>query len=468
MKITFCGAAQEVTGSMHLIEVNDRRILLDCGLFQGRRSETYARNLNFPFDPKSIDQMILSHAHIDHCGNIPNLCKQGFDGNIFCTAATRSLVTFMLMDSGHIQEQDNEFLNKQRARRDEPPVEPIYTQADVQRCLGQFMGVGLHRRIPVTDGVDLIFHEAGHIIGAAWVQLEIREFRTDKTWRLLFSGDIGRTESPILNPPELPDGADIVLMESTYGGRLHESYVDAEHHLRDVINQTARRRGKVIIPAFAVGRTQELVFALNQLDDEGDIPELPIFIDSPLAINATSVFRLHPETWNKDVRQFMESNGKRTPFDDRNIEYVRDVRRSKQLNTLRDTAIIIAASGMAESGRILHHLKNNISDPDNTVLIVSFQAENTLGRKIKDGVDPVRIFGDEYRLRAQVETIEGYSAHADQAELLRWAAGLDRKRLQHLFLVHGEREPQETLKGKLHEAGFDNVSNPGRGESVEF
>lgn len=468
MKITFHGAAQEVTGSMHLIEVNDRRILLDCGFFQGRRSETYERNLHFPFDPKTIDAMVLSHAHIDHSGNIPNLCKQGFEGSILCTAATRSLASYMLMDSGHIQEQDVEYVNKQNARRGEPSVEPIYTQADARRALEQFVGVGLHRRIPVTDGVEVVFFEAGHIIGAAWVMLSIREFRTNKNWRLIFSGDIGRTDSPLLNAPEHPDTADIVIMESTYGNRLHESYSNASKHLRDVVNATVRRRGKVIIPAFAVGRTQELVFALNQLDDEGDIPQIPIFIDSPLAVNATSVFRLHPETWNATVREFMENEKKQSPFDDYNIDYVRDVRSSKQLNHLRDSAIIISASGMAENGRILHHIKNNIEDPDNTILLVSFQAENTLGRKLKDGVDPVRIFGDEYRVKAHVESIDGYSAHADQAELLAWAGGLDRKPLQHLFLVHGEPEAQHVLAAKLGENGFERVVAPTRGESFEF
>ncbi|MFN8446585.1 MAG: MBL fold metallo-hydrolase [Caldilineaceae bacterium] len=468
MKITFHGAAQEVTGSMHLVEVNGRKILLDCGLFQGKRSETYARNLNFPFDPKTIDAMILSHAHIDHAGNIPNLCKQGFTGSVICTAATRSLSSYMLLDSGHIQEQDIEYVNKQNIRRNEPLVEPIYTQADAQRALEQFIGVGLHRPIPVTDGVEVTFFEAGHIIGAAWIMLTIRESATNKNWRLIFSGDVGRQASPILNPPERPDTADIVIMESTYGNRLHDSYANAGKHLRDVINATARRRGKVIIPAFAVGRTQELVFALNQLDDEGDIPQLPIYIDSPLAVNATSVFRLHPETWNATVRSFMDNNKKRSPFDDINIDYIRDVRESKQLNHLHEPAIIISASGMAESGRILHHLKNNIEDSDNTILIVSFQAENTLGRKLKDGVDPVRIFGQEYHVRAHVESIEGYSAHADQAELLQWSGGLERKQLRQLFLVHGEPEAQTVLAGKLAENGFEHVLAPARGQSFEF
>lgn len=454
---------------MHLIEVNNQRILLECGLYQGPRAETYQRNLHFPFEPSSIHAMILSHAHIDHSGNIPNLVKQGFKGHIWSTAATRSLCAYMLADSGYIQEQDVAFLNKQRAKRGQAPVEPIYTKADAQRCLEQFVGVSLHRKFNVADGVEASFFEVGHIIGAASLILDIQEHATGKHWRVLFSGDIGRRESAILNTPEPPPAdVDIVLMESTYGNRLHESYDDAGRHLRKVINDTARRQGKVIIPAFAVGRTQELVYALNRLDDEGDIPTLPIFIDSPLAIAATNVFRLHPETWNADVREFMEESRKHSPYDDRNIEYVRDVRHSKQLDHIAGSAIIIAASGMAESGRILHHLKNNIENRDNTVLIVSFQAQNTLGRRLKDGVNPVRIFGEEYTVRADVESIEGYSAHADQTELLGWADHLDRKRVQRLCLVHGEPEPMTTLAGMLGQAGFIGVETPVRGQSLEF
>ena len=468
MDITFHGAAQEVTGSMHLIEVNNQRILLDCGSYQGRRAETYERNLHFPFDPATIDTLVLSHAHIDHSGNIPNLVKQGFRGNIWCTQATRNLCTYMLMDSGHIMETDVEYLNKQRARKGEPPVEPLYTQNDVQACLGQFIGVGLSRPIPIADGVTLTFHNAGHILGAAFVQLDIREQSKGKTWRVLFSGDIGRRESPILNPPAAPPEADIVIMESTYGDKLHEPYQSARKHLRNIINGTVRRRGKVIIPSFAVGRTQEIVYALNQLDVNGDIPELPVYVDSPLAVNATDVFRMHPEAWSPEVQAFINDGGRRAPFDYSNLEYVRDVRRSKQLNTFNQSAIIISASGMAESGRILHHLKNNISDPENTVLLVSFQAQDTLGRHLQEGMNPVRIFGEEYRVRAQVETIAGYSAHADQAGLLEWAAGLPRQRLQHCFLVHGEPQPMGVLAEKLQATGVDQVTMPTRGQRFSF
>jgi metallo-beta-lactamase family protein len=468
MRLTFFGAAKEVTGSMHLIEVNNQRVLLDCGLFQGRRSDTYERNLHFPFDPATVNAVVLSHAHIDHSGNLPNLCKNGFTGNIWCTSATRNLCTYMLMDSGHIHEQDVAYLNKKRRRSNEPPVDPLYTQADARSSLMQFISAGFHRPVLVAEGVEVTFIPAGHILGAAMVQLDIRESSSGKRWRLVFSGDIGRFNSPILQPPEAFTEADIVIMESTYGNRLHESYDDARRHLRDVINRVARRRGKLIIPSFAVGRTQELVYALNQLDARGDIPDMRVFVDSPLAVNATDVFRMHPEAWNEEVQQFLVDGNRRSPFDYPLIEYVREVRRSKQLNHFSDPAIIISASGMAESGRILHHLKNNIEDERNTVLIVSFQAEETLGRKLKDGAKQVRIFGETFDVHSTVESIEGYSAHADQRELLEWAGSLDRARVQQLFLVHGEPQAIDTLAQLLGEDGFSDVVTPNRGDHFEF
>ncbi len=468
MKLTFHGAAQEVTGSMHLLEVNGQRVLLDCGLYQGRRAETYDRNLNFPFEPKSIDTVVLSHAHIDHTGKLPNLVKQGFAGNVWCTAATRNLSSYMLLDSGHIQEMDIEYLNKRRKRRGEPPVEPIYTQEDARNTLPLFVSVGLHRPVSIADGVKLTYYNAGHILGSAFVLLEIKEFATGKEWRLVFSGDMGRAELAILYPPETLSDADILIMESTYGNRLHGSHIDARRRLEEVVGATAKRRGKVIIPAFAVGRTQELVYALNVLEEAGDIPELPVFVDSPLAVNATDVFRMHPESWNSEVQEFLVEGKRRNPFDAPNIEYVRDVRRSKQLNFLTDSAIIISASGMAESGRILHHLKNNITHKENTILFVSFQAEHTLGRRILDQEKEVKIYGDEYPVRAQVERIDGYSAHADQRELLEWASHFDKKRLQKTFLVHGEKEAAFTLAEKLGEAGHQSVEVPVLGQSFEF
>ncbi len=468
MHITFYGAAREVTGSMHLIEVNDQRILLECGMYQGRRAETYERNLQFPFDPKTIDTVVLSHAHIDHSGNLPNLVKQGFTGNIWCTAATRNLCVYMLLDSGHIQESDAAYLNKRRAQDGQTPIEPIYTRADAQACLGQFIGAGLHRPVMVADGVRATFYNAGHILGSAFIALDIKEFATGKEWRLIFSGDVGRPNMAILNDPDLPDAADILIMESTYGDRQHQAKAAARKELREIVRETVRRGGKVIIPAFAVGRTQELVYALNTLAADGDIPTLPIYIDSPLAVNATEVFRMHPEAWDEDVRAFLVEEGKPNPFDTAQVEYVREAVRSKQLNYLHGPAIIISASGMAESGRILHHLSNNIEEPENTILLVSFQAENTLGRKLATGARRVKILGEEYDVRARVRTIEGYSAHADQAELLAWARPLDRDRLQHVFLVHGETNAATTLADKLRAEHVAHVTVPERGTSVEF
>jgi metallo-beta-lactamase family protein len=468
MQIIFHGAARAVTGSMHLLEVNDQRILLECGLFQGRRADTYERNLNFPFNPATIDAVVLSHAHIDHAGNLPNLVKQGFRGTIWCTAATRNLSSYMLLDSGYIQEKDVEYVNKGRRRKGEEPVDPIYTQEDARACLTYFVSVGMERSIPIADGVNLTFYEAGHILGSAIVALEIHEHKTGREWRVVFSGDLGREEIAILRSPTVIRQADILLMESTYGNRLHGSYGDAQRKLEDVIVRTAKRRGKVIVPSFAVGRTQELVYALNQLDAAGDIPQLPVFVDSPLAVNATDVFRMHPEAWDSDVEKFLSEDGRRSPFDYPNMEYVRDVRRSKQLNYMTGPAVIISASGMAESGRILHHLKNNIGNAENTILFVSFQAQETLGRRILEGVKQVRIFGEEYTVRAEVEHINGYSAHADQAELLEWADHFDKKRLQKTFLVHGEEEASFTLAEKLRSQGHREVEVPVRGQKFSF
>jgi metallo-beta-lactamase family protein len=468
MRLTFYGATQEVTGSMHLVEVNGKRILLECGLYQGPRAETYARNLHFPFDAASIDTVILSHAHIDHSGNLPNLVKQGFRGDIWSTAATRNLSTYMLMDSGHIQESDVEYVNRKRAKEGEPPVAPIYTQADAQKALEQFVGVGFGRPVLVADGVELTYYRAGHILGAAHVALSIDDRASGKKSRLVFSGDIGRGYSTILRDLEPVGDADYVIMESTYGDRLHEEYSQALRSLRNVVKATARRGGKVIIPAFAVGRTQEIVYALNQLDASGDIPQVPVFVDSPLAVNATDVFRMHPEAWNDEVREFLVEDKRRSPFDYSQVEYVREARRSKQLNGMPGAAIIISASGMAESGRILHHLKNNIEFSQNTILVVSFMAEGTLGRKIKDGMKKVNIFGAEFDVRAEVVSIEGYSAHADQRELLHWANGFDRTRLQKLFLVHGEPGPMSVLKDKLFETGIGPAEMPTRGQSFEL
>jgi metallo-beta-lactamase family protein len=467
MKLTFLGAARSVTGSMHLVEANGARLLLDCGLFQGRRKETYERNKNFPFDPATIDGVILSHAHIDHSGNIPNLVKRGFRGPVWCTSATRDLCAAMLRDSGHIHEQDVFYLNKGRQRKGLPPVEPLYTRRDAEAALPAFVTIGYERPFVVAPGVQLTFVDAGHILGSAITLLDIEE--QGRAQRLVFSGDLGRPGLAILRDPTSVREADALIMESTYGNRLHGTPEDARRTLRKVINDTYRRRGKVIIPAFAVGRTQELIYALHQLADGRKIPhDLPVYVDSPLAVNVTEIFRLHTECFDEEAREFIEGDTLKDPFGFRRLRYVRHTEDSKALNFLRDSAVIISASGMCEAGRILHHLKNNIEDPSNTILFVGFQAEHTLGRRILDGHEKVRIFGEEYRVRADVERIDGYSAHADQRELLDWVEGFDRQRLVTAFLVHGEEEAALVLADEMRARGVRRVSVPEPGQVVEL
>lgn len=466
MRLQFWGATRTVTGSMHYLEVNGSKILLDCGLFQGKRALSYERNLNFPFDPAEIDTLILSHAHIDHSGNIPNFIKQGFTGNIFCTPATRDLAAAMLPDSGRIQEQDIAYLNKKRARKGQPPVQPLYTMIEAMDSLQFFVSLPYWRTLPVAPGVKLTFFDAGHILGSAIVVLDITENGMKK--RLVFSGDLGRKGMAILREVQYIDSADYVIMESTYGKRDHESLNEASQKLRQAVNSTCRQNGKLLVPAFAVGRTQELVYSLHKLSDAHKIPRIPIFVDSPLAVNVTEVFRLHPDSYNAEVRHFMAEDKHHNPFGFEHLTYVRKVEDSKDLNFLREPAMIIAASGMCEGGRILHHLKNNIEDPRTTILFVGFQAENTLGRRILEGVSPVKIFGEEYEVRANIERIEGYSAHADRGELKAWATHFDRKRLKKFFLVHGELDAAAALSVSLEGAGIADVIIPERGDAFDL
>lgn len=454
MKLSFYGAAQTVTGSQHLIEVNGHRILLDCGLYQGKRSEAYERNSNLPFDAASVDLMILSHAHIDHSGNIPSLVKRGFRGDIITTFATRDLCAEMLLDSGHIQEKDVLFVNKRHRKRGEPPIEPLYTQQDATESLRYFTSQGYQRPRMIAPGVTLTFFDAGHMLGSAIVVLDIEDREAKRDVRLVFSGDLGRKGIPIIRDPQTIDGADFLIMESTYGDRLHPPYEDEEKRLEQIIRETHQRGGSIVIPAFAVGRTQQLVLTLHQLSARGDIPRMPVFVDSPLAIDVTAVFRLHPECYDDEIRSFiMEGNG-RDPFGFKDLSYTRALEESKRLNFLREPAIIISASGMAETGRILHHLKNRIEDPRTTVLIVGWQAPNTLGRRLVDGEKIVRIFGEEYHNRAHVEVLNGFSGHADREELMAWVGAMERKP-KRAFLVHGEPENSLPLaKGLKDRFGF--------------
>lgn len=465
MRIYFHGAARTVTGSQHLLEINGSRLLLECGLFQGRRRDTYERNQNFSFEPGSVDAVILSHAHIDHSGNLPNLVKQGFSNPIYATPATVHLADIMLRDSGHIQEADVRFVNKKRARRGEPSVEPLYTSQDAAEVTQYFRPVSYDEPFEPVPGVIVRLMEAGHILGSAGVSLEIEE--KGRKVHLWFSGDIGRHHMPLLREPVLPSGkVDYLMMECTYGDKPHEDFQAAYDELRDVIKRTVERGGKVIIPSFAVGRTQELVYSLNEMIAEGSIPSVPVYVDSPLAVHATEVFEQHPECFDKETHDFIRTH-KHPALEFKQLTYTHSVEESKAINDRKGPLIIISASGMAETGRILHHLRNNIEDPRNVILIVSWQAPYTLGRRLADREQQVRIFGEVYHRRAEVATIGGLSAHAGQTLLIDYAMCV-KDQARQVFLVHGEERAATVLMERLGERGLKQAVYPDWHESVEI
>jgi len=465
MRITFHGAAQTVTGSRHLISINGFQVLLDCGLYQGRRKETYARNLKFPFAPNHVSAVILSHAHIDHSGNLPNMVRQGYEGPIYATHPTKSLTDIMTRDSGHIQENDARYINKKRAKRGEPPVEPLYTVEDAVRAAWYLVGSEYDTPFEPAPGVRAFFVEAGHILGSASIVLDIEENGQHR--RLMFSGDIGRRELPLLRDPVLPQDVDYLIMECTYGDRIHKPPESAYEALRGIVLRTIERKGKVIIPSFAVGRTQGLVFYLHQMMEKGEIPSIPVYVDSPLAINVTDIFRQHSEYFDQETLDFMRADPHGAALGSDMLIYTRSVEESKRINLSQEPAIIISASGMAETGRILHHLKNNIGDKKNTILVTSWMAPHTLGRRLIEGVSKIKIFGEEYVVRAEIQSINGLSAHADQTALLEYALAI-KDRVKGIFLVHGEARSAESLTEKMMEAGMDNIYFPERGESVEL
>ncbi len=464
MRIHFNGAAQTVTGSQFLIEVNGSHLLLECGLFQGHRKDTYQTNLNFPFEPERVEAVILSHAHIDHSGNLPNLVKRGFHGRIYATPATADLADIMLQDSGHIQEADVQFVNRKRAKRGEPPIEPLYTKEDAAQVAAYFQKIPYSQPFEPVKGVVARFVEAGHILGSAAVVLDIEE-KGRKT-RLWFSGDIGRERLPLMRDPVLPEGADLLIMECTYGDKAHRDPEQAYLELRDTVQRTVERKGKIIIPAFAVGRTQELVYSLNRMVSAGEIDPLPVFVDSPLAVNATRVFQKHTDLFDAETQEFVR-NGTHPALSFPSLTYIQSVEESKALNDRHEPMIIISASGMAESGRILHHLRNNLQNPRNTVLIVSWQAPNTLGRRLAEREAVVRIFGELCDRRAEVVTIGGFSAHAGQDMLLKYARA-SRASIQKLFLVHGEPNAAAALTARLQESGFRDIRYPAKGSFFDW
>jgi metallo-beta-lactamase family protein len=460
VEVLFAGAAREVTGSCHLVRVNGRLVALDCGLFQGRRREADRSNRTLPAPIGEIDAVVLSHAHMDHAGRLPFLVRSGFRGTIWATAATRDLCAYMLMDSAQIQARDAEFL----ARHGKSAMEPLYDARDVAATLDRMIAVPYHRTFDVVDGVRASFVDAGHILGSGSVVLDCTERGTHR--RLVFSGDVGRTGLAIVRDPEPPGDAEVVILESTYGDRDHLRLDDARSRLGVIVRETAARGGRVLIPAFAVGRTQEILYDLHGLALAGEVPRIPVFIDSPLAIDVTSVFELHPECFDKREDLI---NRVAQVFRHDQIRYTREVSESKALNAMRGPMVIVAASGMAESGRILHHLANGAADPRNTILIVGFQAEHTLGRRIVERQPAIRVFDEMIPLRARVEVLNGYSAHGDRTELTNWLEAVRdaSPRLRQVFLVHGEATAQDAFRQRLELRGFT-VQVPSRGDRTDL
>ncbi len=464
MKLTFHGAAREVTGSMHLVEADGMLVALDCGLFQGTRAEAAEKNQTFPVDPARLHAVVLSHAHVDHCGRLPLLVKRDFTGPIYSTPATRELAALLMADSAHIQQEDARYLNKKRAKSGMPPITSLYDDADATRAAQQFHTVSLEQPFEITRRLKARFHDAGHMLGAGSVELTYTptEGAPDS---LVFTGDLGRFNTPILHDPKPLPECDYLIAESTYGGRRHPPTDDLKAQLAEVVNDTIARGGRVIIPAFSVGRTQVIVYVLHQLLTEGEIPSIPIFIDSPLAVNATEVFREHPELFDEESSGLLRQTG--DILGGGCCTYISDAEESKKLNARRPPFIIISASGMCETGRIVHHLKNSIESPKNTVLIVGFQAAHTLGRRIVEKQEHVTIFGEKLKLRARVVALNGFSAHADRDELQRLVRPLA-SRCKKAFLVHGETDQMLVMQETMRGDGFREVLMPGPGESFEL
>lgn len=466
MKITFFGAAREVTGSKHLLTtLNGTNVLLDCGLFQGKGLETDAMNRNLPFDAKSIDYLILSHAHIDHSGAIPFLVKKGFNGTIICTNATRDLCSILLADCGKIQEMDTKTNNKKRGKQGLSPLEPLYTLSDAQKSMNNFVSVSYNFEFKINDEVSVSFTDTGHILGAAAVNLKINENGIVK--KLCYTSDIGRYENAIIKDPEPFPQADFIITESTYGDRLHENKTDSQDKLAEIVKNTCSvKRGKLIIPSFSVGRTQEIVYALHKLVHLGKMPKVNVYVDSPLSVNATNIMRMHPECFNEEIRTTMMDDP--DPFGFNNLFYIQSVEDSKRLNNSNDPCIIISSSGMMEAGRVKHHLANSISNPRTTILIVGYCEPRTLGAKIKRGEKEVSIFGINYEVKADVESLESYSAHGDYFEMIKYLNCQDKNKIKQIFLVHGEYDVQQKYKTTLENNRFRNIEIPASGQMFEL
>jgi metallo-beta-lactamase family protein len=466
MKIKFIGAAREVTGSKHLITTDSgKKILLDCGMFQGKGLETDGMNRNLMFDPAKIDHIILTHAHIDHSGLIPYIYRLGFRGSVICTSATRDLCSIMLADSGHIQEGDVKWFNKRRIAKGMQPVEPIYTEQDARACMELFIGVAYDRKFRIDGNIKVKFTNTGHMLGSGTALLEITE--NGKTTRIAYTGDIGRPVNRILRPPVAFPQCDYLITEATYGNRLHPQLQEAEGELLRVIRETCiHKGGRVIIPSFAIGRTQEVVYALNKFFNQGLLPKVNIYVDSPLAINATEIFRLHTDMLNKDVASVMQTDP--DPFGFNTLFYIKSPEESKRLNSNKKPCVIISASGMMEAGRIKHHLANNIENPNNTILAVGYCSPRTLGARILEGADEVSIFGVRHPVKAKIERIEAFSGHGDYSEMADYLSCQDASQVKKVFLVHGDYDAQTAYKKILGQQGFTNIEIPVAGEEREL
>ncbi len=471
MKIKFCGAARTVTGSQHLLELNGKRVLLDCGLYQGKRETAYDINRHFLFDPKELDAVVLSHAHIDHSGNLPSLWKAGFRGDIYATPATRDLCAIMLQDSAHIQTRDIEFVNKRKKRNHEPLFKPLYGFEEVRNIMTLFKCMPYRKKFNVNGfggKLQVTYYDAGHILGSAQVALDINDGAN--SFRFGFTGDIGRPHLPILRDPEHMGDVNFMISESTYGGRVHDKAIDMDSQLQKVLAESLARGGKIIIPAFSVGRTQEIVFSLSKLFAKGALPRFPIFVDSPLSTNVSDIFKLHHECFDSETSELITKGVDVFGFS--NLTYIKDVEESKQLNYLKGSCVIISASGMCESGRIVHHLRNNIGSEKNTILIVGFQAPETLGRRLVEAKDTedtiVRVLGEEHLVKAKIYVLNSFSAHADREELIEYFGKFDKNKMEQVYLVHGDYDQQQALQSALTSHGYKDVSIPEKGSEVEI
>ncbi len=468
MKIKFLGAAREVTGSKVLITTQNKKILLDCGLFQGKGMETDAMNRNIGLNPAELDHIILSHAHIDHSGLIPYFYKLGFRGSIVCTNATRNLCSIMLPDSGHIQELDAKWFNKKQALKGLPPIQPIYTVDDSENSIQLFIGVDYNRRFYINDAINVKFTNTGHMLGGAVINLEITE--NGKKTRIAYTGDIGRPSNRILKAPDIFPQADYLITESTYGNKLHQPSGNVEDALFSIIHRTCVvRRGKLIIPSFAIGRTQEIVYILNKFFNAGKLPPINVYVDSPLAVNATDIFRIHLNNFNEEVRSEIMVPKSPDPFGFNRLHYIKDVQDSKKLNTLSEPCIIISASGMAEAGRIKHHIANNIENPRNTILMVGYCSPTSLGARLQEPKRKnISIFGEIRDINAEICKIEALSGHGDYKEMIDFISCQNKKELKKVFLVHGEYDVQQDYKEKLEEHGFKNIEIPAFGNEFKL